>query len=121
MGKKEKKSTKELEERLKALKREQRRLSQEIETLSKGTGKSSGSKQNSGKKASRKGSRSKSKSRSSSQSSSRSGVEMKSYLSSGSFRGKRELRHERTVQRNKAIFMAVAAMVALYIFFMWIY
>jgi hypothetical protein len=108
-----KKEKRELEERLRALQREQKRLAKEISALSV---------QNSGSRSAP------SKTRSASAAPSRrrsAGVgaptEMKAYFSSGSFRGGGKLRHERAVQRNKAIFMLVVAVVAIYIFFAWVY
>jgi len=108
-----KKERRELEERLRALQREQKRLAKEISALS----------------AQPAGSRSApSKTRSAAAASSRrrpSGVgaqtEMKAYLSIGSFRSGGKLRHERAVQRNKAIFMLVVALIAIYIFFAWVF
>lgn len=107
---------------MKALKQEQRRLAQEINSLSKATGKQTkGKAAGSGSSPSKRGRKSGSSRESTSNSRSREGVEMKSYLSTGSFRGKRELRHERAVQRNKAIFMFIVACAAIYIFCMWVY
>lgn len=111
-----KKNSKELEERLRALKKEQRRLNREITSLARDSVKSTGSSQKSRPSKSKRGSRSRS-----SGGAPQARVEMKAYLSNGSFRGKRKLRHERAVQRNKAIFMLVLACFALYIFFAWVY
>jgi len=116
MARAAKRNSKELEERLRALKKEQRRLAREINALSRG---SSGS---SVKKPKSKRTAASVKSRASGRAGSApASVEMKAYLSNGSFRGKRKLRHERAVQRNKAIFMLVLACFALYIFFAWVF
>lgn len=102
--------TTDIENRLKKLQREQRRLNREIDSLAKrstkGGGSDSNSMGNSGRYAK--------------PGNSGKAVEMRSYLASGSFKTKGKLRHERAVQRNKAIFMLVVACLALYMFLMWI-
>ena len=104
--------TVDLENKLKELRREQRRLNREIETLARGSTKGA-----SGRSA--KG-RSKRSGGAAKGGTSTKAVEMRSYLASGSFKTKGKLRHERAVQRNKAIFMLVVACLALYMFLMWI-
>ncbi len=105
----------ELENRLKELKRTQRRIDKEIELLARKSAKSSGT--SSGRR------RRSASSSSSAGSGSHLGstIEMRSYLSSGSFKTKAKMRHERSVQRNKAIFMTILAILAIYMFFAWIF
>lgn len=116
MARAARRNSKELEERLRALKKEQRRLTREISALARDSGGPSVRKSKGKRVQSSTASRT-----SAAKGSSAVGVEMKAYFSNGSFRGKRKLRHERAVQRNKAIFMLVIACFALYSFFAWVF
>ncbi len=113
MRKSERRGNNKLDARLKLLKKEQRRLASEIMSLSKDAGKNVSS---SAKRVSSAGRR---KTREAKSGRSGVGVEMRSYLTTGSFGGRRTLRRERSIQRNRAIFMGALAITAIYSFFRW--
>lgn len=111
----------ELDARLKLLKKEQRRLAGEIVSLSKSAKKNASPSVAGGSNAKRDKTRSAANKGKRISGSRTKGVEMRSYLSSGSFGERRELRHERRVQRNRAVFMGSVAIASVYTFFRWVW